>query len=272
MPSNYSLKLSEAFGKEYLKVFLKNSSLIKDVQSVIQHLPSVKKANISEGQFTANPDQNLTVYPKEVYAAKELMSDVDVALQGYFSGGIYDPVFIDETIPTLGDAAYLKILDYVLKIGANLEKFPTTRHLNEEGLRDYLLPFLNAVSKHHSATGEAFNREGRTDILIQDPDGNNIFIAECKLWNGRAKLKEGLDQLLTRYVNWRDEKVALLVFTKEGTDFSEIITKADRAVREHPRCSEFVEERRPTSFSYVFRRSDDVNKKVKLELILFNLT
>lgn len=200
MAKNYCLEISESFGKEYLRVFLQDLNLLHDVQSLIQQLPSVRKANLTDSQGGSTPAQNLTVYPKEVYNAQELMSEVDVALQSYFNGGLYDPGFIDETIPPLGDTAYFKILDYVLQIGMNLEKFPrATTHLNEEGLRDYLLPFLNTVSKGHSAAGEAFNKRGRTDILIQDTAGNNVFIAECKLWNGSAKLKEGLDQLLERY-------------------------------------------------------------------------
>jgi hypothetical protein len=140
----------------------------------------------------------------------------------------------------------------------------------EEGLRDYFLPCLNFVSKSHFAAGEAFNKRGRTDILVQDADGNNIFIAECKLWRGSAGLKEALDQLLERYVSWRDEKAALIVFNKDVAAFTELIGNAVQAVREHPNCMEFVGERNRTSFSYIFRHSDDPDRQIKLELILFN--
>ena len=273
MPKKYSIEIREAFGKEYLKVFLQDLNLLNDVQSLLQSLPSVRRANPTGSHGALSPAENLTVYPNEVYTTQELMSEVEMALQSYFSGGVYDPVFIDETIPLLGEAAYFKILDYILQIGGNLEKLPrATSHLNEEGLRDYLLPFLNAVSKGHSAAGEAFNKRGRTDILIQDIAGNNVFIAECKIWNGSAKLKEALDQLLERYVNWRDEKVALIVFTKHAADFSEVIRKAARTVSEHPNCLQLVGERGLTSISYLFRRSDDPQKKIKLELVLFNLS
>jgi hypothetical protein len=131
---------------------------------------------------------------------------------------------------------------------------------------------LNVVSRNHSATGEAFNKIGRTDILIQDGKGNNVFIAECKLWSGSAKLKDALDQLLERYVTWRDEKVALVIFNKTVSAFTEVIERATQAVGEHPNCLQFLGERSETSFSYIFRSSDDPERKVKLELVLFNFT
>jgi len=266
----YQLKIDDVFGKEYLKVFLSNIAQIQDIQSLIKHLPSVRRANITESSSKSNP-KNLTVYPNEFSDVQEMMLAVEAALEGYFSAGTYDPIFVDETIPLLSDTVYFRILDYLLQYGNNLEKYPrVTSSLEEEGLRDHFLPFLNTVSRSHSATGETFNKLGRTDILIQDAVGANVFIAECKLWNGRAKLKEALDQLLDRYVNWRDEKVALVVFSKSPLPFSEVIRKANQAVSEHPHYLQFIEERKPTSFSYVFKHPDDPNKKIKLELMIFN--
>jgi hypothetical protein len=271
MAKNYQLEMREMSSNEYLKVFLKRLDLIQDVQALIQKLPSVKRANVTSSQSRSSPPQNLTVYPKIVYSAQEMMLEVEAALESYFGAGICDPVFIEETIPSLSDKAYFKIIDYILQIGSNLEKYPrATNHLNEEGLRDYFLAFLNAVSRNHSAVGEAFNKQGRTDILVQDEAGNNIFIAECKLWKGPTKVKEGLDQLLERYVTWRDEKVALVIFNKDTLAFSEVIKKAVQEMSEHPNCMQFVGERTPTSFSYIFNRSDDEDRQIKLELVLFN--
>jgi hypothetical protein len=41
---------------------------------------------------------------------------------------------------------------------------------------------------------EAFNRAGKTDILIRVHD-RNAFIGECKWWHGPKALNEALDQL-----------------------------------------------------------------------------
>lgn len=271
MPKNYHLEIREVFDKKYLKVFVKNLDQLENIQVLIKQLPSVRKVNITDSDSMSSPPQNLTVYPKVVYDEQELMTEVEAALEGYFSGGIYDPEFIDETIPALGDAAYFKILDYIIQVGNNLEKYPrATENLDEEGLRDYFLAFLNTVSKNHSATGEAFNKSGRTDILIQDSDGVNIFIAECKIWHGASKLDEAIDQLLDRYVNWRDEKVALVVFNKHVADFSRVINSAREAIINHENCIDLVEVRKQTSVSYLFKHSDDPSKTIKFELLLFN--
>ncbi|MBE0426348.1 MAG: hypothetical protein IBX72_06845 [Nitrospirae bacterium] len=85
-------------------------------------MPSVRKVNITGSNSISSPPQNLTVYPKVVYSVKEMMSEGKAVLEGYFSGGEYDPIFIDKPITALGDAAYFKILDYIVQIGTNLEK------------------------------------------------------------------------------------------------------------------------------------------------------
>lgn len=129
---------------------------------------------------------------------------------------------------------------------------------------------MNSISQSHSATGETFNKKGRTDILIQDNKGNNVFIAECKLWKGQSYLHDAINQLLENYISWRDEKTALLVFNKDVSGFSDVIKKGMEAVRSHPNCQNMVEKRKETSFSYIFRQVEDSSKKIKLELVLFN--
>ena len=52
--------------------------------------------------------------------------------------------------------------------------------MQEEDLRTHFLVQLNAQYEGQ-ATGETFNFEGKTDILIR-VQGKNIFIAECKFW------------------------------------------------------------------------------------------
>jgi hypothetical protein len=66
-------------------------------------------------------------------------------------------------------------------------------------------PKRNGVFKGQ-ATGETFNFQGKTDILIR-VEGKNVFIAECKFWKGEKALLATLDQLLS-YLSWRDTKAA----------------------------------------------------------------
>lgn len=271
MSKNYETEIREMSGKKYLKVFLKNLDHISNVQSSLNKLPSVAKVNITKSESKYSPPKNLTILPKLVFSIEEMKAEVEVELVRLFNGGTSDPVFIDVTFPALGDPAYFEILDRIIQLGMNLEKYPNvTKSFNEEDIRNYFLPYLNSISQSHSATGETFNKKGRTDILIQDNKGHNVFIAECKLWNGSSYLRDAIDQLLERYVSWRDEKTALLVFNKDVSGFSDVIKKAVEAVKHHSNCLNMIRERKDTSFSYLFNQVEDPEKKIKLELVLFN--
>lgn len=271
MTKNYETEIREMSEKKYLKVFLKSLDHISNVQSALCQLPSVAKVNITHSDSMYSLPKNLTIYSKVVFSIEEMKAEVEVELERFFSGGTSDPVFIDLTIPALGDPAYFEILDRIIQLGMNLEKYPdVTKSLDEEGIRNYFLPHLNSISQSHSATGETFNKKGRTDILIQDNKGHNVFIAECKLWKGSSYLHDAIDQLLEGYVSWRDEKTALLVFNKNVLGFSDVIKKGVEAVKNHPNCLYMIKERKETSFSYLFRQVEDPEKKIKLELVLFN--
>ena len=119
---------------------------------------------------------------------------------------------VTNTSLQLDDPRYFEIIDYIIRLGRDFENYPElNENFNEERYRNYFLPFLNSVSPGYSAKGEVFHRKGKTDILVWDSNGATLFVAECKIWRGEAYLLEGVTQLLTRYVNWRDEKTALIV-------------------------------------------------------------
>ena len=64
-----------------------------------------------------------------------------------------------------------------------MELSPHAFHdMGEEDLRSHFLVQLNGAFKGH-ATGETFNFQGKTDILIP-VEGKNVFIAEFKFWKG----------------------------------------------------------------------------------------
>lgn len=79
--------------------------------------------------------------------------------------------------PTLMDEDYEHILSVLENMVGVMEQSPGAfREIDEESLRTHFLVQLNG---HFSgdATGETFNYEGKTDILIK-VDGKNIFIGE----------------------------------------------------------------------------------------------
>lgn len=86
-----------------------------------------------------------------------------------------------------------------------------------------------------AATGETFNKGGKTDILVRVEDVN-AFIGERKKWKGAKALHEDdLPQLL-RYRTWRDSKLALIYFC----DRKDIHSVRDTVHAELPRVANFV--------------------------------
>jgi hypothetical protein len=99
----------------------------------------------------------------------------------------------------------------------------------EERLRDNLVVMLNSHYEGQ-ATGETFNRSGKTDILVRVED-RNVFIGECKWWSGQAGFVEAIDQLFS-YSTWRDTKLALVMFVR-AKGLTAIVAKAKQALEEH---------------------------------------
>ena len=55
MAKNFDLEIRETFGKEYVKVFLKDLGRVSEVQALLANLPSVRKANIAKSSRAAIP-------------------------------------------------------------------------------------------------------------------------------------------------------------------------------------------------------------------------
>ena len=103
-------------------------------------------------------------------------------------------------------------------------------NMNEEDIRFNFLVHLNDIYEGQ-ATGETFNYDGKTDILIR-VNGKNIFIAECKIWRGEKDLYSAIDQLLG-YLSWRDTKTAILLFNR-NKNLSKVLKKIPAVLESHP--------------------------------------
>jgi hypothetical protein len=104
--------------------------------------------------------------------------------------------------------------------------------MDEENLRSCLVASLNGAFAGR-ATAESFNARGKADILVRSGD-RNIFVGECKIYNGPAGLIDAIDQLL-RYTTWRDLDLGLIVFVRSGA-----ISAAIAGLREAAEKSEQV--------------------------------
>ena len=170
--------------------------------------------------------------------------------------------------PTLTIGEYEHILSVISNMVMVMERSPSAfKSMGEEDLRQHFLVQLNGQYEGQ-ATGETFNYEGKTDILIRAA-GKNIFIAECKFWSGQAGLSEALDQLLG-YTSWRDTKTALLLFNRKAT-MSTVLQRIPQAVRKHGNFKTDLNYESESGFRYVFSHRDDPDRELILTLLAFDV-
>lgn len=173
--------------------------------------------------------------------------------------------------PTMSMNMYIDILKVIYDVGKSMEKKPSTyQGKDEEALRDQILLFLETRYDGTTATGETFNRGGKTDIILKYAnDNSNLFVAECKFWHGTSEFLKAISQLFDRYLSWRDSKVALILFVT-NKDFSNVLNTIKDEVINHEYYVNPNGEKGESSFSYIFRLPQDENKKVLLEIIAFH--
>lgn len=171
--------------------------------------------------------------------------------------------------PMLDEKEYEHILTVISNMATVIEQSPDAfRKMKEEHLRTHFLVQLNGQYEGQ-ATGETFNFQGKTDILIKR-DGRNVFIAECKFWGGPQSLGKALDQLLG-YAAWRDTKTALLVFNRQR-HFSAVLEKIPEVVRGHPNFKRQLSyDKSQTESRFVLHHPGDQNRELMLTVLAFDM-
>jgi len=170
--------------------------------------------------------------------------------------------------PALSVEDYQEILRIMKNMVQVMELSPHAfSDMGEEDLRWHFLVQLNGAYQGQ-ATGETFNFQGKTDILIR-VEGRNVFIAECKFWKGEKSLSDTIDQLLS-YLSWRDTKTAIVVFNR-NIDFSAVLAKIAEAVPKHPNFKRDLGKQDESTFRYVFVQPNDANREITLTIMAFDI-
>lgn len=170
--------------------------------------------------------------------------------------------------PILAPSMYEEIITMLQSMTRVMECSPSTfETMKEEDIRQLFLVTLNAQFTG-AATGETFNVNGKTDILIRD-SGRNIFIAECKFWKGPKAFKEAIDQLLG-YTSWRDTKTAILVFNRD-TSMSTVLSGIKSEAPTHPNYKRTVDWKHESGYRYIFRHNTDPNRELVLTVLVFDI-
>lgn len=171
--------------------------------------------------------------------------------------------------PTLNEESYRHILKLINDVGKNFERMPSVyKGKGEEDLRDHILMTLDPNFELGSATGETFNKSGKTDIQLRY-DSSVIFIAECKFWSGEKGYLNTISQLLN-YLTWRDTKASVIMFVRQQ-DFSSILEKVKTSTKNHENYLGYENNTDENWFNYRFHINGDKNRELKLAIQLYHL-
>ena len=170
--------------------------------------------------------------------------------------------------PALDEEEYKHILEILRSMALVIERNPSSFvSLNEEAIRDHFLLQLNG---HYEggATGETFNAEGKTDILIR-ADNRNVFIGECKFWRGAASFDQAIDQLLG-YLTWRDSKCALLIFNKTK-DSDAVLMKSHEVMESRSEHRRTVLRNESGDSRYVLVKDSDPGREITVTVQVYDV-
>jgi hypothetical protein len=170
--------------------------------------------------------------------------------------------------PVLAMEEYENILTIVRNMVRVMEQSPKAfEKMGEEDLRTHFLVQLNGQYEGR-ATGETFNFQGKTDILIRE-EGRNVFIAECKFWHGEKQFLETIDQLLS-YLSWRDTKTAIFIFNRNA-NFSDVLSKIGEVAPKHKCFKRDMGKKGESEFRYIFHHPNDQNRELVLTVLAFDV-
>jgi len=166
----------------------------------------------------------------------------------------------------VGQAEYDEILSLMDTMGRAIERSPQTYvSWQEEDFRNLFLVVLNALYAG-GASGETFSKRGHLDIQVQDA-GHVLFVAECKIWSGRADLLRAVGQLFG-YCTWRDTKTALIVFDR-NKDHTAVLRKIEDTLGEHESCLGRLPYDDEIGTRWSMRHPEDAERKLVLTSLAF---
>lgn len=180
---------------------------------------------------------------------------------------VYDKDFRPE--PMLDDASYSLILKIINDVGLNFERMPSVyKNKSENDLRDHILFVLDPNFEYGSASGETFNKKGKTDILLRY-DSSVVFVAECKFWGGEKAYFEAINQLLG-YLTWRNTKTSLILFV-DNKEISNILKTIEEVTPDHANYVSFLGKTSENWFNYKFHIEGDRNREFLLAVQLYHI-
>lgn len=168
----------------------------------------------------------------------------------------------------ISESDYTNIKNIINLACVSIEKTAKTfNKLNEEELRDIILSSLNS-HYNGTASGEAFNKVGKTDIRIQF-ENKAAYIGECKIWYGEKELNEALEQLFS-YTTWRDSKTSLIIFNKKNKDFNKLTDTIDNSLKSNKNCKDKIRISK-NKWDCIFNKSEGNTEIRYVQILVYDL-
>jgi len=172
-------------------------------------------------------------------------------------------------IPVLHNFIYFDLKNVILNFCQALEKKPLTfQGKSEAELRDLILAILEFRYNSTSETGEAFSINSSNDVLLKNDDNTNIFVLECRYWEGKKKYFQSIVQIL-KSLKWHESKAVLLLFVK-SKDFKNVLKTIEKETPSHAFFAGNGDQTKEASFPYFFKLSEEVEPKIFLEVMVFH--
>ena len=172
--------------------------------------------------------------------------------------------------PILHEFIFMDIKKTIYGFLKVLEKKPSTYlNRNEEDFRNILFAMLEYRYESTSSTGETFYPEGNSSISIRSEDDTSIFLVDCRIWNGKKRYLDSLEQLLKGLL-WNESKAILIHFV-DRKDFVNVIATVQDETKNLSYCIEQTNVSNETSFSFLFKLPENRNKWALVEVMLFHI-
>jgi hypothetical protein len=261
-------RISNEFANDLASTKQFLARLDTDVQQYNQQLPTAGRNRLTERRAKLTKDQAVVQslgYPlrrrpnaPNTYSVPIIKKKIPLPTP---ARGPLEPLPIT-------DETYEDILSIIQNMVGVMERSPAAfQTMKEEDLRNHFLVQLNG-QYGGEATGETFNNHGKTDILIRH-ENKNLFIAECKFWDGPASLTQAIEQLLG-YAQWRDTKTAILLFSR-NKDFTNVLQQIPTVVKAHPEFVRQHEYQHETAYRFAMRQKTDEQRFLTMTVMAFNI-
>ncbi len=254
----------------YQATFCNVSNMNSDVENWNQNLPKLVKRNLTtlKEKFKKENTFFEAIQIQVDPDTKSLFTVPTIKKKVIPQPNVKKKEFTSE--PTMNIEMYNDVLQVLFDMGRSMERKPSTyKGKDEEDIRDLLLTILETRYDGTTATGESFNKGGKTDILLKYEDGSNLFVGECKWWKGEKEFSDAINQLFDNYLTWRDSKTALLFFVR-NKDITNVNTKIIGTSKQHPYFKRYLGSTQEGRYTFIFHLPGDPDREVSLEIMTFH--